>query len=49
MSVTSAARKKTSKIYQDLKITRIHSGSSRTMSIMDRVLKVIGTQPGDGP
>jgi hypothetical protein len=45
MSVTSPARRKTSKIYQDLKVTRAHSGSSRTMSIMDRVLKVFGTRP----
>ena len=47
MSVTSAARRKTSKIYQDLKVTQAHSGSPRTMSIMDRVLKVFGTQPRD--
>ena len=45
MSVTSAARKKTSKIYQDLKITRLYGASSRKLSIMDRVLKVLGSQP----
>jgi hypothetical protein len=47
MSFTSAARKKTSKIYQDLKIARRHGGSSRKLSIMDRVLKVVHAQPGD--
>lgn len=45
MSVTSAARKKTSKIYQDLNTTRLHNTSLRKLSIMDRVLKVFVTQP----
>ncbi|KAG7289741.1 hypothetical protein NEMBOFW57_006117 [Staphylotrichum longicolle] len=49
MSVTSAARKKTSKIYQDLKIARHHSGSSRNLSIMDRVLKLETLDPGRRP
>jgi hypothetical protein len=44
MSVTSAAYKKTSRIYQDLKLVRLHSASTRKLSIMDSVLKVFCTQ-----
>ncbi|KAK4121300.1 FAD/NAD(P)-binding domain-containing protein [Parathielavia appendiculata] len=40
-SVSSGACKKTSKIYQDLKLARLHSASARTLSIMDTVLKVL--------
>lgn len=44
MSVTSAAHKPTSKIYQDLRRARLSStGSPRRLSIMDRVLKVFNT------
>ncbi|KAL2152669.1 hypothetical protein VTH82DRAFT_5853 [Thermothelomyces myriococcoides] len=39
MSIASAAHKKTSKIYQDLRISRLFSVSSRKLSIMDQVLK----------
>ncbi|KAK4033859.1 hypothetical protein C8A01DRAFT_49630 [Parachaetomium inaequale] len=49
MSVTSAARKKTSKIYQDLKVTRLYGASSRKMSIMDRVLKLETLDPSRRP
>lgn len=49
MSVTSAAHKKTSKIYLDLKRAKVYGPITpvdinferlRTLSIMDRVLKV---------
>ncbi|KAK4158532.1 hypothetical protein C8A00DRAFT_10699 [Chaetomidium leptoderma] len=49
MSVTSAARKKTSKIYQDLNTTRLHSTSFRKLSIMDRVLKLETLSPSKKP
>jgi hypothetical protein len=49
MSVTSAARKKTSKIYQDLKTTRLYCASPRRLSIMDKVLKVFNTQRESSP
>ena len=45
MSITSAARKTTSRIYQDLRTARFHCVGSRNMSIMDRVLKVFGSRP----
>ncbi|KAK0635890.1 hypothetical protein B0T17DRAFT_485278 [Bombardia bombarda] len=51
MSVTNATLKNTSKIYQDLKISRIPSldRSPRGLSIMDRVLKQETLDPGRKP
>ncbi|KAK3325760.1 hypothetical protein B0H66DRAFT_599903 [Apodospora peruviana] len=55
MSVTSASRKSTSKIYQDLKRARIHNladphpDRSRGLSIMDRVLKEESLDPSRKP
>ncbi|EAQ85762.1 hypothetical protein CHGG_07015 [Chaetomium globosum CBS 148.51] len=49
MSVTSAARKKTSRIYQDLKTTRLYGASPRRLSIMDRVLKLENLDPSRRP
>ncbi|KAL2118592.1 hypothetical protein VTJ04DRAFT_8252 [Mycothermus thermophilus] len=49
MSVSSAAWKKTSRIYQDLKLTRPAISSPRRMSIMDRVLQLETLGPSRKP
>ncbi|KAH6840690.1 hypothetical protein B0I37DRAFT_220980 [Chaetomium sp. MPI-CAGE-AT-0009] len=49
MSVTSAARKKTSRIYRDLKTSRLYGVSSRRLSIMDSVLKLETLDPSRRP
>ncbi|KAK4104511.1 FAD/NAD(P)-binding domain-containing protein [Parathielavia hyrcaniae] len=49
MSVSSRTCKTTSKIYQDLKLARLHSASVRTLSIMDAVLKSEGISPSKQP
>ncbi|KAL2157653.1 hypothetical protein VTH06DRAFT_5134 [Thermothelomyces fergusii] len=49
MSIASPAHKKTSKIYQDLRISRRFSVSSRKLSIMDQALKLEVLDPGRRP
>ncbi|KAK4147969.1 uncharacterized protein C8A04DRAFT_33531 [Dichotomopilus funicola] len=49
MSVTSAARKKTSRIYQDLKTSRFYGASSRKLSIMDSALQFETLDPNRRP
>ncbi|KAK3905133.1 hypothetical protein C8A05DRAFT_13024 [Staphylotrichum tortipilum] len=49
MSITSASRKKTSRIYQDLRTTRLHCVGARNLSIMDRILKLETLDPSRKP